>query len=244
MKNKLNIVFYIVIGVLTLIAGLEGMYIFEHKDSKIETKEKIVYRGTKFLKENVKLDLPKEITIEASNFNYDNSLFLKLNSTKNISKADMTIEYYDADSNLIKTEKQTIGLISKNADYGIVLSYPNLKIGTYSGDIKISMTAEYDEDSAYLDQNLLKFTNTKSQNNENKETTVTIKSKNPYETFGLLVGYILLYKDGNLVDVSYATSTLEGENITLKAVFAPIAKDGQMDFVEYDDVKLVINSLY
>ena len=245
MKNKVNIIFYIVIAIITIIAGIEGMYIFSHKPNDCNnSKEKIVYRGTKFLKENVEVDAPEDIKVNAYNLNDDNTLLLEITSSKSIYKSNSKIEYYDSNNNLVKEENIDVNLIPKDRPYALSLMYPKLEQGTYSGKIKVSIAPEYDDKLEALDEKLLELTTSATRNEATKETTVIMSGKNPYENFNLAAGYILLYKEGNLITANYAMSTIDGDNITIQAIFPPTVKDNELNFVEYDDVRLVINTLY
>ena len=249
MKNKLNIIFYVVIGVLTIIAGLEGLYILNHKNSSLNNKETIKYIGPNYLKENIVYNKPDDISLDAQIYRENKMLLIKMSTKQNIVNAKVNIEYFDEDNTSVKKDEVSIPILAASDDYAYNFSLPSVSSGKYAGKIVISVEKEnYEEETNLYDQTLISFDATSNINEETKMTTFNLTADNPYEKINYCDGFILFYKNDMLLDVSYFNidpiSNIINNKIIVPVVLNPIAEDGKMAPLGYDDFKVVINNLY
>ncbi len=248
MKSKLNIVFYIIIAILTIIAGLEGIYIFEHQDKTVE-KEKIKYVGKNFLKENISYTKNEDLSLDAQIYKDDNMLLVTgKTGEKPIVNSKIFIEFYDVNEELVKKEECSIGILAANEKYVCLMSLPSISNDVYAGKILLSSEVNYFEtDTSLYDKKLLNFTSSKSNNDETKVTTLTFESENPYENLHYFDGYVLVYKNNKALDAIYFSkdgSNLENGKITFSVLTGPSFEDNELKFMDYDNLEVVINNLY
>ncbi len=251
MKNKLNIVFYIVIGVLTVIAGLEGLYIFNHKNPSSSSKDKeiVKYIGPNYLKENITYKNSDNLTLDAQIYKNNEMLLITAKTLeKPIINSKIYIEFYDANEKLVEKQECVINLLEANEKYACLKQMPKVSDDVYAGNIIISSEINYFEtDSKTYDRDLAKFEASSNIDNTSKITTLNFESENPYEDLQYLDGYVLIYKNDKIKDVVYFNvnkTDITSDKIKFSIVTGPLLENNELKIVEYDKYEVVINNLY
>lgn len=248
MKNKLNIVFYITIVILTLIAGLEGMYILRNNKTPVE-KEIIKYTGQQFLKENITYQKSDVLSINAQIYKNNNLLLIRAKTgKKSIANSKIFVEFYDEKEKLVTKEECDINILESNEEYVCIKGLPLMTDDTYAGKIIISSeTDSYETDTKLHDKNLLDFKSSQIVDEETKITTLNFESENPYDELNYFDGYVLVSKKDKILDAIYfniSTSKVENDMINFSVLTGPSIENSEIKVTDYDKLEVIINNLY
>ena len=226
-----------VIIILLVITIVEGIFLINKKDTKIEInkeeKKELTYNEN-----NVVSKISNDIKLEYEIFGEGNYLLLSLTSLeKNITTGSLKVVFKNSNNVVVDTYETLTGLLKINDDYVINLTIPKID-NSYAGDIEIYYIPTYmNEESILLDKSLVKLNTQEITEEESKKLNIT--GANPYgQKISLIQGVIILYKDNKIVYVThYSQNDIEAEGEVNVKVIIP-------DNVEYDKTETVINELF
>ena len=227
----------IVIIILLVITIVEGIFLINKKDTKIEInkeeKKELTYNEN-----NVVSKISNDIKLEYEIFGEGNYLLLSLTSLeKNITTGSLKVVFKNSNNVVVDTYETLTGLLKINDVYVINLTIPEIN-NSYAGDIEVYYTPTYmDEESILKDKSLMKLSTQEITEEGTKELNIT--GVNPYEQkISLIQGVIILYKENKVVYVThYSKNDIEANGeVNLKIVIP--------NEIEYDKIETIINELF
>ena len=231
-KMKKENVKNIIIGVLCLIVIILIIIMFFIKGS---TKYK--YYDDKLIEINNKTEFEVKANIL---YNTTLAVLVKSNEDKTYN-GSVDIKAYDELGKQIISDNVKQLVLENNSNV-FMFRLPDLDKDQYAGKIKISINKEDVSYKNKMDVGKIKYSLTKKANDDNSLTVDVNFNNKKKKKLSLLDGYIVAFKDNDIVGVQYFNNEniVDDSNVSAKATF--VAGTGYKPF-EYDKIEVYITHI-